>query len=186
MAKTPSKVKAITKSPIDIIKEDKLLRKFLKRCKHGEFSVDTKKIIFDIDNLHRTRLSRNLKTDVVIQKFQTEVISAEIQTIAFRARIVEMKMTCFKILYELDKNLSIIKKYLKSEYAETMKKLYTTQVDRDSVIDTFLQTPIRKKKDLENVVAYADLVIRDIDAQGYNMNHIIDAVKLSVEKRQGI
>ncbi len=168
------------------ISGDKKLRKFLKRCKQGAFTLDTKKMMFDIGNMHRTRLARNLKTKTVIQKFQVSFIDADLQNIAYRARIVEIKMNCFEVLSQLDQYISLLKKHLKATYAENMKVGYGTQADRDALIDSFLEPGLMSKKKLEATMSYADLVILDIDQAGFALKRIITVMQIAQEKRSSV
>jgi hypothetical protein len=181
MAKKPKVVKV--KSAIEQIQEDKKLKKFLRRCKQGAFNLDTKRMVFDINNMHKSRLARRLKTKDLIRNFQNIFIEADLQNIAYRSRIVEIRMQCFETLEDLDQYLSLIKKHLKANYSEAMKKLYTTQADRDALIDSFLQPAISRKKRMAMVIAYSDMVINDIDASGFNFKRIVDTVKISVERK---
>jgi hypothetical protein len=178
-----SKTVKQTESPYDIIRRDEKLLSFKKKLSKGLFALDTKKLIFDISNMHRIRLTRTIKTKEIIQKYQVKFIEASLQGTSFRSRITEIKLSCMDTLSELDNYLSVLKKYLKSTYADTLKKLYTTQADRDSLIDMVLEKAILQKKQLEHVIKYCDVVVADIDATSWTLKGISEAMQLGAEKR---
>jgi hypothetical protein len=173
----------VSKTPADTVRRDKQLRSFLADCKNGIYNVDVKKVKYEVNNLHRTRLSRALKSRTVKRRFKEQVVEMQTQSMAFRSRIVEMKLTCVDVLFELDKHLSILKKFLKAEYAAEMKKVGSTQSDRDAFLDNLLSRPIMLKKDLENTITYADIVIADIDASDWNVMRMINAVQVKTDRK---
>jgi hypothetical protein len=173
----------MSKSPLDRIRADQQLKSFLRDCKNGIYNVDVKKIKHEINNLHRSRLSRQLKSRTVKRRFKEQILETEIQSMSYRSRIVEMKLTCVDILFELDKYLSILKKYLKTEYAGELKKVGGTQAERDAFLDNMMSRAIINKKDLENTITYADIVIADIDAVSWSVQRMVNAVQVKTDRR---
>jgi hypothetical protein len=84
---------------------------------------------------------------------------------------------------ELEKFMSILKKYLKSQYPNELKSKFTTQADRDSYIDYLLEKAIVQKKELEYVIGYCDIFISDVDAAGWSLKSIIDVMNMSHDKK---
>jgi hypothetical protein len=166
-----------------MIKDDKKLKKFLNKVNNGVFSINTEALIAEIRDMHLTRSTRTLKPKEVLIKFQSRFMGAALQNSAFRSRAVEIKMQCYYSLSELDKYLSILKKYLKSQYPLELKSKFTTQADRDSFIDRILEKAIVQKKDLESVIGYCDIFISDIDAAGWSLKSIIDVMNMTNDKK---
>lgn len=165
------------------MKQNKRVKRFLRKVNSSLFHVDTDAMIHQIETLHANRIYRGMAPEKLMGRFQKKFIEASMQNSAYRSQIVSMKMKCFKVHASIEKNLSSLKKYLKYTYSEDLKKTYKTQADRDSAIDFVFLQVLQYKKDLEMVMGLCDIVVADIDATGWSMKDVKSVMEMAFEKR---
>lgn len=171
------------KETLSYIRKDKRYKRFIRSVMQGKFSIDSEGLIAEIRDMHELRLTRFLNTNDVITKFRTKYLDASLQNTAFRSRAVAIRMSCYERIIYMDKTLPAMKKYIKSRYSEVLKSEFSTQAERDAYIDTLLQKAFQKRSQLDGVIKYSDIFISDIDAAGWTLKGIVDAMNIAHEKR---
>ena len=160
---------------------NKRVRALHKALDNGSYSIDIEGIEKEIDQLHLTRKIRTLKTQEVISAFQAKFIEAALQNQAYRSRLVELKVKCFRVSAKLEEHIGVIRSYLATEYPNALKK-YRTVKERRSAIDSVLERPIAFLNKLELKDKELETVIKDLDQCSFSLKHIIDAMAFNTDK----
>jgi len=167
------------------IKKDKRIIKLFSMIENGTYALNTSSLLNEIESLHRLREVRTLKTETVLHSFQAKFLSAVLQNQAYRSRIVEISMQCFRIDARLSEHLEALRPYLKDKYGEYLSQ-YKTINDRESVINSVLEPAIRLQKKLNSVIKMAEMAIDDLDQAAWSFKNIIQTMNLGVEKGNSI
>lgn len=166
---------------IEKAQNDKRVVRLKKRLTEGGFFLDLDALEQEASVLHSSRKLRTLKTEDLIASFQKRFISAALQNQAFRSRIVEIKVKCFKTAAHLKENLDHLKPYLRVKYSKLLSE-YKTVADKNSAIDSVLEEPIRYLAKLENVDKILENYIKDIDQASWTLKSLIDAMGFNKDK----
>jgi len=164
----------------ELAQKDKRVKALLKALHQGSYQIDLPALELEIDNLHLTRKIRTLKTQEVIASFQTKFLEAALQNQAYRSRLVEIKVKCFRIAAKLDEHISVVKTYLSMTYPNALKA-YKTVAERRAAIESVLEEPFSFLKKLELKDKELAEVIKDTDQAGFAMKHIIEAMTYNKE-----
>lgn len=152
--------------------KDKRVVSLHKALERGVYFVDIEKIDQEVDQLHISRKVRELKTTELMQSFNKKFVTASLQNQAYRSRLVEIKMKCYRISAKLEEHLKAIRGHLKTTYPKTLMA-YKTQADRNAAIDSVLEEPIKRLKKLSRSDAVIDMVINDIDQASWSLKSIL-------------
>lgn len=159
----------------DLAKKDKRVRALLKALHQGTYSIDIEGLEREIDSLHLTRQVRKLKTEEIIQSFQKKFIEAALQNQAYRSRLVEIKVKCFRVAAKLEEHISVVRSYLGITYPNSLRK-YRTVGERKQAINSVLEEPTSFLTKLELKDRELEVIIKDLDQASFSLKHIIDAM----------
>lgn len=167
---------------VEVARADPEIKRMKRLLKRGAFSLDIEALRHEIDNMHVGRLVRRLKTLEVIQQFQLKFVEAALQNQAYRSRIVEIKLKCYKTSALLGYLLEELRKRLNAEYREKLSA-YRTVRERESAIESVLARGLRKMAELDGLIEYGDLVIADIDQASWMLKSVQAAMAMSAEHK---
>jgi hypothetical protein len=118
-------------------------------------------------------------------KLVDEVIRANIIDQGQRSRLTEILIHCTRASVALNEALKVFKEYALVRYDPYLNKI-RTKGERSSFLDTCLADMFTYISDADLVITLANLVIKDIDAAGFALKRIIDALSLSQSKERKI
>jgi len=159
----------------DIASSDTRVKALLKALRQGTYHIDLDGLEREIDSLHLTRMVRSLKTEEVIQSFQKKFIQAALQNQAFRSRLVEIKVKCFRVSAKLEEHIGVVRSYLSIKYPNGLSK-YRTVAERKQAINSILEEPMTFLSKLELKDRELELIIKDLDAAAWSLKGIMEAM----------
>ena len=170
------------------IKQDASIRSLFVSLKNGAYTLDLAGMTKE---LHYIQFNRNLRnpqiTNRILQEAQKEIIEADLQHAAYRSRAAEIRMLCYELSDVLDELISNATKYMMAQYANELKNSgFTTRDARQAATEHVLTQFIKRKRELDRVIEIAKLVIDDLDKASFNINHIIEVLKLSVSRSRNL
>jgi hypothetical protein len=168
---------------LDLANKDKRVKALHKQLQKGAYHVDLGGIEKEADSLHLSRDVRSLKAEEILQKFQKKFIQAALQNQAYRSRLVEMKVKCFRLQAKLEEHLDAIRGYLAVKYPNALKQ-FKTIGDRKAAINSVLEEPIAMLRKLELKDAELEIYIKDIDQTGYALKNIMDAMAYNKDNKE--
>lgn len=168
------------------LQDDEKLADFRKAIENGEYSLNARRDIKEIQTLHVTRTVRLLHSDE-IRENNNMVIDALINNQVTRSRIVEIKLNVSNLDIRIKARIEALTNYLMLTYAEDLKKNYKTQTERKSVVNSMFDFTNKLCAEIETVQKFADLIINDIDQAAWTLKSIIDCLKINdVVVRNGV
>lgn len=164
-------------SPLEELKLDKRISKFLADIRNGVMSIDSENLIQEMERIHGSRMIRHIQSDVLFGVHSRKKLDeAYLQNQANRSRIAEIQASALYRRSMIQKRRSRVESYLKSAYQDLLYKTGKTQADRDNLIRRLLSPVIDALYDLEMVEEYSAILIKDIDEarwviQGLKASH---------------
>ncbi len=159
----------------DLAAKDKRVKTLLKSLRNGSYHLDLDGLEKEIDSLHLTRQIRKLKTEEVLQSFQKKFIEAALQNQAYRSRLVEIKVKCFRVAAKLEEHISMVKAHLGLTYPNALSR-YRTAAERRAAINSVLEEPSTFLTKLDQKDKELETFIKDLDQTSFSLKHIIDAM----------
>jgi hypothetical protein len=133
--------------------------------------------------LHAGRLSRNLHGE---KRYSPKhIIDANMQDMANRARMVEIRVKNDIQLSTLRSAIQAMRRHISTEYAEELRE-FSTAPQRSAFVDRVLKASVQLLEEGEALIELLDTLIKDIDQTSHTMRHIIEALKLVSEKGRNI
>src|SRR5271154_6963685 len=126
---------------IELANADKRVRALQKALNKGTYHLDLDSLEKEIDSLHLTRQVRSLKTEELIVSFQKKFVDAALQNQAYRSRLVEIKVKCFRTAAKLEDHIAVVRSYLGIKYPNALKE-YRTVGERKNAVNSVLEEPI--------------------------------------------
>ncbi len=166
---------------IELAQNDKRVKALHKAMHNGGYSIDLNSLEKEIDSLHLTRQVRTLKTTEVLVSFQRKFLDAALQNQAYRSRLVEIKVKCFRVAAQLDEHISIVRSHLSIKYPNALKS-YKTIGERRAAIDSVLEEPMAFLLKLELKDKEIEVILKDMDAAAWTLKGIMDAMNFNIEK----
>jgi hypothetical protein len=162
----------------EVAAADKRVKALLKALRQGAYHIDLEGLEREIDSLHLTRMIRTLKTEEVITSFQKKFITAALQHQAFRSRLVEIKVKCFRVGARLEEHIGVVRSYLGITYPNSLSK-YRTVAERKAAINTILEEPMTFLSKLALKDKELEQIIKDLDQTSFSLKHIMDAMQIN-------
>lgn len=164
---------------IEKVHNNKRFKRLVEMFEQGRFAVDDTAALKEIESLHKTRASRSLQPNDVLTSFQRNTITMSMQNMAFRSRLVEIKMRFFKLHRALDEHIDAMRNYLVTRYTVEFKREFGTVDARRKALDFIMEDFSKKSASFQTVTEMADLVIADIDQTAWGIKAIISAMELT-------
>jgi hypothetical protein len=142
----------------------------LKRLPLNDYLAKIKKTHTQIPS---TKLIRNNSLTASSQRVAETAVLIQVQ----RSYVLDMKMHLFIELARLTEYIDSVRNHLTYAYYGAIISDYRVADVRKGVIDFILQLPINLQKRISTVIAYADLVINDLDKAGWNISYVTEALK---------
>ncbi|HWY36762.1 MAG TPA: hypothetical protein VNX68_19105 [Nitrosopumilaceae archaeon] len=165
-----------------LLKQDSHVRKLRQMLRNGSYNINTREFIRELEHLHSIRLSRRLQVTDVINRFQGRYMRTVLQNQATRSRSVTIKMRCFRTQAKLKRHLDDLVKYLMATYGEQLRRTAGTKSERENVIRSVFGKAENIQEELTTAMAIADMLIDDLDQNGWTNQRIIDMVKILQER----
>ena len=163
---------------IELAQKDKRVRALLKALHNGAYHIDLESLEREIDSLHLSRQVRTLKTVEVMQSFQKRFVDASLQNQAYRSRLVEIKVKCFRVAAKLEEHLVAVRGILSVTYPNSLKA-YRTVAERRAVINSVLEEPMAFLTKLELKDKELTEIIKDLDQSAWALKSILDAMNIT-------
>ncbi len=165
----------------DLAAKDKRVRSLLKALHNGSYHLDLDGLEREIDSLHLTRQVRKLKTEEILMSFQRKFVDAALQNQAYRSRLVEIKVKCFRMSAKLEEHISVVRSHLGITYPNALSK-YKTVSERRAAINSVLEEPMTFLTKLELKDKEIEVLVKDLDAAAWSLKSIMDAMNLTSDK----
>jgi hypothetical protein len=165
---------------------DKRLKRFSSRRERGVYVLDTEQLLDEISNMHETRYFRGYNVNDVMGSSQKRLLKADIQNSAYRSRATAINMRCFRVLRLLEEDIENISNYLSTRYMLALKSDFTTKEDRSKAVKDVLRESVSLKHKIQTVSEMTNILIKDLDAEGWAINRAIEIFKLSTTKERNI
>ncbi|MDE1905100.1 MAG: hypothetical protein KGH75_01435 [Rhodospirillales bacterium] len=163
-------------------KKDKRVIALFKALRNGSYTIDLKGLEKEVDTLHITRQVRKLKTEELLQSFQKRFTDAALENQAYRSRLVEIKVKCYRVSAKLEEHIKVIKGYLASQYPNSLSK-YRTASERRQAIDSVLEEPLTFLAKLAMKDKEIELIIKDLDQSAWAMKDVLGAANLNLSDK---
>ncbi len=184
VALNKSKKKRSSDSSISVVREDKTYKRSKKRLEIIMQDIDIKALINEIYSLHVTRGVTALSGRKIVQDSMRILINSSVEEIAARSRCTSIKLSVLQALIDIEELHSHLSKYILSKYAGQMRQDgHTTITSQKAQVDVYLRQFIEIKRNLENIMKMADLVLTDVDAAGWSLKRIQEALDSSKKDR---
>lgn len=160
----------------EAVKESKPYRKYRKILRRIEHQLDLRELEQEIKNLHFSRPIRMLKPTEVNQKTMIEACLKEVQA---RARLVEIRTSLLEHKGTLDELVGAVRKFLQTEYADILSKMFKSRVDRKEYFGRFFRGADEFMTEMDYLLKTIQYYVDDIDQAGYkctNMTSLLEMI----------
>jgi hypothetical protein len=121
----------------------------------------------------------------VLTNVQAKLSEIRLNNQAYRSRIIRFKTDCVIIVASLSKKYKLLRKFIGTMYAKELTAMgYKTKTDRDAWIDTYFFNEVSFLDRVESAIEIFDVVIEDIDSQGFAIKDIINILSIEYKYRQ--
>ena len=163
-----------------VIRDDEEYKKFRKVIKleleRLNLAQDQKEVL----SLHSSRLSRTIYDK---RQYSAQIlIDASMMDLAFRSRIVEIRVKASLHISIMETAIASIKKYLYSKYIQTSAS-FGTENARQSYIDTVLKAYLKEVEKAKAFLQLCDTLVKDIDQAAFNLRNMLECLKLLSETK---
>lgn len=162
----------------DTVSDDPVVSRAKERIGALLMKQDTKRLLDEISTMHGSRMVRGLTTDGVVANQGKRLIDATLQNTAYRARLIEIKMSLLRTSSRVGELLDSVIGYARTEYHDRLAALGRTQADRNAALNQLFSSQYERLRRIEDVIQAADLVIEDLDQCGWALKRVIDVVTL--------
>lgn len=164
---------------IERVQSNKRFKRLVDMFDKGRFAVDDADALKEIETLHKTRVSRSLQPKDVLTSFQQNTVTMSMQNMAFRSRLVEIKMRFFKLHRSLNEHIDAMRDYLATRYSVEFKREFGTVDARRKALNYLMEDFSKKSAGFQTVMEMADLVINDIDQAAWGIKAVINVMELT-------
>ena len=138
--------------------------------------IPVDELLDELSNMQSSRYVRGLSANDVVADQGKRLNEASLQSIAYRARAVEIKMRVVRVIMQVKDGIDAAQNYVKYTHREAVAAAARTQADRNALVRSLFETQIRKIGRLESIITVADLVIDDLDQCSWGLRRITDVV----------
>lgn len=133
--------------------------------------------------LHAGRLSRALHGE---KRYSPKaIVDANMQDISNRARLVEIRVKHDKQLSLLKSAIDAMRRHISTEYSDDLRD-FSTAEQRRAFVDRVLKASVQLLEEGEAMIEMLDALIKDLDQTSHAMRHIVECLKLVMDKGRGI
>lgn len=168
------------------VKADPRIKKLHSMLESGLFSVNTDRLMDELETIHNTREIRTLSTSEYLRKAQQKLVDSSLENIAKRGRCVAIKMKAYRLSALLDKHVDSARGYLLVKYSAELANEYRLLNDRKSAVNKVLEPFILLIKDFQTVETLADMVIKDCDQTGYGISNMANTIQVAYSRERNI
>lgn len=160
---TSEEIKALRR----IIKKNKRFQQFLEMFeKNPAYAIDFDSLHEELQLLHTTRLTRELRRKKKSLQFTDKVVDAMLQDQSTRSRCAEILNDCVRIATSMSKTLSNLRDYLLTEYGSHLKRI-GAQSERKAFVESVMKPFYEYIAQVQTLEASSKIIIEDIDQAGY-------------------
>lgn len=161
-------------------KQDEKYRTLKRLLKAGAFNIDVSARLEELKSLLATRKARSLTYKEVVSSTQKALVTAALDNMATRSRVVEVKVQCTEISSTLDDHLGRMVKHLKATYQSQLKASgFKTVQAQDDAVKHLLQDAYTLLRSVERIIKIADILINDIDQTGFSLTLVKNVLEVS-------
>jgi hypothetical protein len=133
--------------------------------------------------LHSARLSRALHGE---KRYSPKaIVDANMQDIANRARLVEIRVKHDKQLSLLKSAIDAMRRHISTEYSADLRDFSTVE-QRRAFVDRVLKSPVQLHEEGVSMLETLDSLIKDLDQASHAMRHIVALLQMVQDKSRGI
>lgn len=154
------------------IRKNKAYRKYLLFLDRVE-RLDVRSLMSEAKGLHAGRTSRTLYTASINPKSLSEAV---LKDVAFRSRLVELRVQLADVRDRLSSFIKAVSKYLNHRYGDKLG--LRSQASRKIYFDTILREGVGKLDDLDSALSILDFYIKDIDQTGFGLKNAVAVLQL--------
>lgn len=163
------------------IAKDRTVRNNWKRLQRT--ALDLEALRQELSAMHASRPVRIMSTKMVLQSSATNITDSTLADMTSRSRAVAVKIDVLNELLVRKRIMSVLKKYIFTEYSKELKSNFSTVAAQKSFIDVMLDKQIQVSEDMEQLITIADLVIEDIDQSGWGLKRIQETLATLSKER---
>lgn len=157
-------------------------RRFGAVYKTAQSALNVERVETEIRYLHSNRSSRTLNASKISPKVLTK---ANIEDLASRSRLTEIKLLSYRTEELLSIALSTVRKYVATEYREDVADLSgSTKADREATLDVIFEGPVAYLRDLKSLSNQIDMLVKDIDQGSFNLRRLQDLLAIQLDHRE--
>ena len=161
-----------------IIREDEEYKKFRKVIKLELERLNLEQDQKEVLSLHASRLSRTIYDK---RQYSAQIlIDASMMDLAFRSRMVEIRVKASLHVSIMEAAISSIRKYLYSKYVQSS---FSNESARQSYIDTVLKAYLKEVEKAKAFLQLCDTLVKDIDQAAFNLRNMLECLKLLSETK---
>lgn len=150
-------------------RDDPRMTKLGRMRESGVYSIDTEALIKELEGMHSSRQSRTIKARTMLRDTETSM-NMVLENQAFRSRVVQIKITCYKTKALLDEQLSLMTKYLLTKFASQLSLEFSTQKAKADAVATCLSDFSKLQSKLAIVMTISDMIANDLDQSYWSIN----------------
>lgn len=165
---------------LSLIRDDTEYKKFRKVIKLELERLNLEQDQKEVLSLHASRVSRTIYDK---RQYSPHVLmDASTMDLAFRSRIVELRVKASLHISIMETAINSIKQYIYSKYVQN-SNVFTTENSRQSYINTVLKSYISEVDKAKSFIQLCDTLVKDIDQAGFNLRNMLDCLKLISETK---
>lgn len=161
-----------------VIRDDEEYKKFRKVIKLELERLNLDQDQKEVLSLHSSRLSRTIYDK---RQYSAQIlVDASMMDLAFRSRMVEIRVKASLHVSIMEAAIASIRKYLYSKYIQSN---FSNEAARQSYIDTVLKSYLREVEKAKAFLQLCDTLVKDIDQAAFNLRNMLECLKLLSETK---
>jgi hypothetical protein len=167
------------------LKKDPKVKTFIKEVNYARELEKTETYVSKTLAVQVERVKTSVTAGEVLHNVQRHLAEIRLDNQGYRARIIRFKAECISLFSALDKKYRLLRKYVGTMYAsELIAQGYKTKTDRDAWIDSYFFDEVKVINDLDAAIEVFDVVIEDIDSQGFAVKDVTNALNVEFKYKQ--
>lgn len=163
-----------------LIRDDAEYKKFRKVIKLELERLNLEQDQKEVLSLHASRISRTIYDK---RQYSPHVLmDASTMDLAFRSRIVEIRVKASLHISIMEAAISSIRQYIYTKYVQN-NNIFSTENARQSYISTVLKSYISEADKAKSFIILCDTIVKDIDQAGFNLRNMLECLKLISETK---
>lgn len=167
---------------IKIIRDHQQYKKFRKIVLVARERIHVEQDKAEALSLHAGRNSRKLYGNK--QYSPKALIEAASQDMAYRSRLVELRVQCSVNASILDEAIDAISSFIRTEFTDELTS-YKTVADKSAFIERVVSGAIDIRAEADSLIELLDTLVKDIDSSSFRLTQMVECLKLLDNSKGG-